>query len=96
MKFKHLKWVNLYENVGNAGIVYQRCGISRPTLREGLKRYEQFGLEGLKGRSRRLKASPQRTIDDEKEDWILKLRSKNNVGHTERQYHFQVSLAILT
>jgi hypothetical protein len=28
-----LGWVRLYEQVGHAGLVCRRCGISRPTLR---------------------------------------------------------------
>jgi transposase-like protein len=64
-----LRWVNLYGDVGNAGMVCQRCGILRPTLRKWIKRYEQFGLEGLKEKSRRPKTSPKRKMADEKADW---------------------------
>jgi hypothetical protein len=28
---KRLEWVKLYESVSNAGIVFLRCGITRPT-----------------------------------------------------------------
>lgn len=50
-----LKWISLNEQVGIAGLVCQRSGISRPTLRKWPKRYEEFGLEGLQERSRRPK-----------------------------------------
>ncbi len=36
-----LKWVRLYEETGNAGLVCRRCGISRPTLRKWWRRYER-------------------------------------------------------
>lgn len=34
-----LGWVRLYEEVGNAGVVCRRCGISRSTLRKWWRRY---------------------------------------------------------
>jgi hypothetical protein len=34
-----LNWVTLYEEIGNAGLVCRRCGISRPTLKKWWKRY---------------------------------------------------------
>ncbi len=96
-----LKWVNLYERVGHAGLVCQRCGITRPTLRKWLKRYEQFGLEGLNDFSRRPKTSPKQKVDNEKAGWILKLRTENNLGarriqnELKRQYHFSISLSTI-
>ena len=38
-----LGWVRLYEEVGNAGVVCRRCGISRPTLRKWWRRYQARG-----------------------------------------------------
>lgn len=96
-----LKWVNLYEQIGHAGLVCQRCGISRPTLRKWLKRYEEFGLEGLKDTSRKPKTSPQQKIDEEKVGWILKLRTENNLGarriqnELKRQHRFSISLSTI-
>ncbi|MBV9386068.1 MAG: IS481 family transposase, partial [Chroococcidiopsidaceae cyanobacterium CP_BM_ER_R8_30] len=29
---QRLRWIKLYEQTGNAGLVCLRCGISRPTL----------------------------------------------------------------
>jgi len=48
-----LRWVQLYEETGDAGFVCRRCGISRPTLRKWSKRYKELGMEGLISRSRR-------------------------------------------
>jgi len=43
-----LSWVRLFKQTGNAGLVCKRCGISRPTLRKWLRRFEAKELEGLK------------------------------------------------
>jgi transposase InsO family protein len=96
-----LTWVSLYERVGHAGFVCLRCGISRPTLRKWFKRYEEFGLEGLKEFSRRPKTSPRQKIDKEKVEWILKLRTENNLGarriqnELRRVYQFSLSLSTI-
>jgi hypothetical protein len=29
---KRLRWVKLFKEIGNAGVVCLKCGISRPTL----------------------------------------------------------------
>jgi len=42
-----LRWVNMYFETGNAGLVCTRCGISRPTLRKWLHRYQEAGEDGL-------------------------------------------------
>ncbi len=42
----------------------QKYGVSRPTVYKWLKRYEQFGVEGLKERSRAPKRRPHRTAED--------------------------------
>lgn len=39
-----LRWVQLYEETGDAGFVCRRCGISRPTLRKWSKRYKELGM----------------------------------------------------
>jgi len=36
-----LQWVQMYQTTQNAGLVCRRCGISRPTLRKWVRRYEQ-------------------------------------------------------
>ena len=69
-----LGWVRLYEEVGNAGIVCRRCGISRPTLREWWRRYRAEGVAGLEARSHRPHRSPGRKVFAEEEALILRLR----------------------
>jgi transposase-like protein len=48
-----LGWIRLYEQLGDAGLVCRRCGISRPTLRKWWRRYRAEGIVGLEERSRR-------------------------------------------
>jgi transposase InsO family protein len=96
-----LKWVTLYERVEDAGFVCRRCGISRPTLRKWVRRYQQFGLDGLADHSRRPKKSPKKKIVDEKIGWILQLRTEKNIGarriqnELKRQYQFSLSLSTI-
>lgn len=75
-----LRWVKLYEEIQNAGIVCRRCGISRPTLRKWLRRYRSDGLDGLGSRSRRPRDSPRRKVTAEHEAWVLELRLKRKLG----------------
>lgn len=75
-----LKWVRLYEKLGDAGLVCRRCGISRPTLRKWVKRYSEKGIDGLQSMSRRPHSPPARKITKEIEDWTLDLRSSRNLG----------------
>jgi len=44
---KRLSWIKVFEETQNAGITCRRCGISRPTFRKWLRRYQNRGLEGL-------------------------------------------------
>lgn len=74
------RWVQLYEESGDAGYVCRRCGISRPTLRKWHRRFEEQGVEGLRSKSRRPKNSPKQKIFEEQEQWILELRSGMNIG----------------
>ena len=96
-----LKWVTLYERVEDAGLVCRRYGISRPTLRKWVRRYQQFGLDGLTDQSRRPKTSPKKKIDDEKIGGILQLRTEKNNGarriqnELKRQYQFSLSLSTI-
>jgi transposase InsO family protein len=75
-----LGWVQLYERLGNAGVVCRRCGISRPTLRKWWRRYRAEGEAGLEGRSRRPHRSPQRKVFEREETLILKLRRERKLG----------------
>lgn len=69
-----LGWVKLYEQIGDAGVVCRRCGISRPTLRKWCRRYQAEGEAGLRDRSRRPLRSPQRRVFEREEQLILQLR----------------------
>ena len=62
-----LGWVRFYQQVGNAGLVCRRCGISRPTLRKWWRRYRAEGEAGLEARSHRPHRSPNRKIFAEQE-----------------------------
>lgn len=94
-----LGWIQLYEETKDAGYVCRRCGISRPTLRKWLKRYEEAGLSGLKNQSKRPKLSPNRKIFEKQEKWILELRDEMNIGvrriqnELVRQHNCRLSLA---
>lgn len=96
---QRLTWIKLYEETQNAGLVCRRCGISRPTLRKWLKRYEESGLEGLKDVSKRPHSSPNTKISNEVESWVLSLRKKRKLGARRiqnellREHNIQLSLA---
>ena len=75
-----LGWVKLYEQLGNAGIVCRRCGISRPTLRKWWRRYRAEGEAGLEARSHRPHRSPNRKVFAEQEALILRLRRERRLG----------------
>src|SRR3954462_991642 len=75
-----LGWVRLYEEVGDAGLVCRRCGISRPTLRKWWRRYQAEGSAGLEERSRRPHGSPNRKVLAEQEALILRLRRERKLG----------------
>ena len=68
---QRLKWVELYLETQDAGFVTRRCGISRPTLRKWLKRYEQDGVDGLQDHSRRPHNSPNAKVGEQEASWIL-------------------------
>jgi transposase-like protein len=55
---RRMRWVELFLKVRNASIVCLRCGISRPTLRKWVRRFQENGLDGLKAESKRPKSSP--------------------------------------
>lgn len=47
-----LGWIQMYQQTQNAGLVCRRCGISRPTLRKWVRRYQELGQQGLVDQSR--------------------------------------------
>jgi transposase InsO family protein len=71
-----LEWVQLFDQTKDAGLVCRRCGISRPTLRKWVKRFQQHGVAGLEEKSRRPKTSPAQKIFAQQEQWILDLRKR--------------------
>lgn len=85
---KRLRWVQLYEELGNAGVVCLRCGISRPSLRKWWQRYRELGIDGLKEESRRPKTSPARKVEPMHEQLIAALR-KRKLGHRRIQNELQ-------
>jgi transposase InsO family protein len=75
-----LRWVRLYEQTGDAGLVCRRCGISRPTLRKWWARYQSSDEEGLISRSRRPLHSPNQKVFALEESLILQLRRERGLG----------------
>jgi len=75
-----LGWIRPYEQVGDAGLVCRRCGISRPTLRKWWRRHRAEGEAGLGARSRRPHRSPGRKVLAEQEALILRLRRERRLG----------------
>lgn len=73
-------WVQLYLELGHAGRVCLRCGISRPTLRKWVRRYRAHGEQGLHSRSRVRKQLPPRQVTPAEEQHILHLRNQRNLG----------------
>jgi transposase len=71
-----LEWVKLYLQTKNSEQVCLKCGISRPTLRKWVRRYEEGGEEALADQSRRPHSSPNRKVLQEQEKWILELRKR--------------------
>lgn len=77
---KRMAWIRLYQRIGAAGVVCLRCGVSRPTLRKWLRRYEQGGPEALVSRSRRPHTHPGSRIDRQIEAMIVDMRMDRRFG----------------
>jgi transposase InsO family protein len=71
-----LRWVNLYLKTENASLVCRRCGISKPTLRLWVRRYQEDGIEGLRSKSKRPAKTPEKKVTPQIEQWILALRKR--------------------
>ncbi|MFY0255712.1 IS481 family transposase [Chitinophaga sp. 30R24] len=78
---KRLGWIKLYQQCQNAGKTCLKCGISRPTLRKWLTRFELFGEDGLTELSRKPLNSPGKKITAYHEGIILSLRNDRKLGH---------------
>lgn len=77
---RRLSWIEAYRERPNAGAVCRRFGISRPTLRKWLRRFETEGASGLRARSRRPHRSPRAKVGPEETALILELRRTRRLG----------------
>jgi transposase InsO family protein len=96
---QRLKWVQLYLECRDAGRVCRRCGISRPTLRKWIRRFEAAGATGLTSLSRRPRNSPKRKVTDADRSAILDLRAHGNGARriqTELYLHSDRRLSLAT
>ena len=75
-----LRWMRLYEETSDTGIVCRRCGVSRPTLRKWWQRYQALGEAGLVERSRAPLRPAARKVDTAREALILNLRRTRSLG----------------
>ena len=73
-------WIAAYRELGDAGAVCRRFGISRPTLRKWLRRYDADGDAGLAERSRRPRQSPAQKVGESEAELIVRLRRERRLG----------------
>jgi transposase InsO family protein len=98
---QRLKWIELYDQTQDAGLVCRRCGISRPTLPKWWRRYQECGVAGLSSLSRRPLQSPNRKVFQQDEQRILALRQTRHLGarriqhELKRLYDVQLGLATI-
>jgi transposase InsO family protein len=71
-----LRWVILYLDTKDAGLVCRKCGISRPTLRHWVRRYQKEGEAGLQSKTKRPHKTPEKKVTDQIEQWVLELRKR--------------------
>ncbi len=94
-----LRWVLMYHETGNAGLVCARCGISRPTLRKWLQGCQDAAEEGLRSQSRRPLNSPNRKVSEADRATILRLRAEHKGARriqNELRLHEQRELSLAT
>ena len=77
---RRLSWIVAYRERPDAGAVCRRFGISRPTLRKWLRRYEAEGEVGLRALSRRRHHFPTQKVDEALQAAILDLRRARRLG----------------
>ena len=80
-----LGWVRLYAQMGDAGLVCRRCGLTRPTLRKWWRRYQAAGEAGLSSQSCRPHHSPRQKVFAREEALILALRRTRKLGIKRRR-----------
>ena len=73
------KWIGAWRELGDAGAVCRRFGISRPTLRKWVRRHEAAGEAGLREESRP-RHSPGAKVGHTEENLILSLRRERRHG----------------
>jgi transposase len=93
---RRLRWVELFLKVKNCSVVCLRCGISRPTLRKWVRRFQENGLDGLRAESKRPKNSPAAKLSDKHREWIRELRtrglgSRRIQNELNRVHNFELS-----
>ena len=91
-----LRWVTLYLETNDAGLVCRKCGISRPTLRQWARRYKSDGMAGLQSKSKRPKKTPEKKVTEQVKQWILELRqrrlgSRRIQSELQRLYDYSLS-----
>ena len=59
------RWVTLYLETKDAGLVCRKCAISRPTLRQWARRYQSDGMAGLQSKSKRPKKTPEKKVTEQ-------------------------------
>jgi transposase InsO family protein len=77
---RRLRWVRAWHDLRDAGAVCRRYGISRPTLRKWLRRFEMEGEAGLRSQSRRPHGSPGKKVGEGEETIIIDLRTNRRLG----------------
>ncbi|MBK9123500.1 MAG: helix-turn-helix domain-containing protein [Chloroflexi bacterium] len=68
---QRLGWVKLYLETGDAGMTCRRCGISRPTLRKWIRRFQAEREDGLRSRSHRPLPTPGQKVQAQQVGWIM-------------------------
>lgn len=74
-----------FDKIINAALTCRRCGISPPTLRKWLIRYEEYGLKDLEPRSRRPLNNPNKKLTTEIIKLITNMRLEGNIGNRRIQ-----------
>lgn len=74
-----LRWVTTFLEAKSVTLTCRRCGISPPTLRKWVRRYQAEGEAGLRSRSRRPHNITYK-VTDEHVEWIRHMRLERKLG----------------
>jgi len=77
---KRLVGIKSFRETRDAGFTCPIGGISRPTLRKWLRRFEVCGEQGLVKKSRKPHHTPTQKVFKEQECLILETRKKRRLG----------------